>query len=82
MPGTQVRISQETHETLRSLAAELGESMQTVVEKAIQQYQRRKFFEGLDQDFKRLKEDPQAWQEEQEERALWEGTLMDGIEKP
>lgn len=82
MPGTQVRISQETHETLRSLAAELGESMQTVVEKAIQQYQRRRFLEGLDQDFKRLKQDPQAWQEEQEERALWEKTLLDGIEKP
>jgi predicted transcriptional regulator len=82
MPGTQVRISQETHEALRILAAELGESMQTVVEKAVQQYQRKRFLEGLDQDFKRLKETPQAWQEEQEERALWEKTLLDGLETP
>ena len=54
--------------------------MQTIVEEAIEQYRRRRFLEGLSQDFKTLKEDPQAWQEELEERLLWDKTLLDGVE--
>ena len=80
MAGTQVRISSATHEMLRRLSVEVGESMQTIVEKAVEQYQRRRFLEALDQDFKALKEDSQAWQEEQEERAAWDKTLLDGVE--
>lgn len=80
MAGTQIRISSTTHEMLRHLSVEVGESMQTIVEKAVEQYQRRRFLEGLNQDFKALKEDPQAWQEEMEERAAWDKTLLDGVE--
>ncbi|MGE0132975.1 MAG: toxin-antitoxin system protein [Blastocatellales bacterium] len=54
--------------------------MQTIVEEAIEQYQRRRFLEGLNQDFKALKENAQAWQEELAERALWDNTLLDGVE--
>ena len=80
MAGTQVRVSNTTHQMLRSLAAEVGESMQTVLEQAVEQYRRRRFLEGLNQDFKALKENPQAWQEELAERALWDKTLLDGAE--
>lgn len=80
MAGTQVRISNTTHQILRDLSSEVGESMQTIVEEAIEQYRRRRFLEGLNQDFKTLKEDSQAWQEELEERALWDKTLLDGVE--
>ena len=80
MAGTQVRISTTTHQVLRSLSSEVGESMQTIVEEAIEQYRRRRFLEGLSQDFKTLKEDPPAWQEELEERLLWDKTLLDGVE--
>ncbi len=54
--------------------------MQTIVEEAIEQYRRRRFLEGLNQDFQALKEDAQAWQEELAERALWDNTLLDGVE--
>ena len=80
MAGTQVRISNTTHQLLRSLSSEVGESMQTIVEEAVEQYRRRRFLEGLNQDFKTLKEDPQTWQEELEERSLWDKTLLDGVE--
>jgi hypothetical protein len=80
MAGTQVRISNTTHQILRQLSAEVGESMQTIVEEAVEQYQRRRFLEGLNQDFKALKEDPEAWQEELAERSLWDNTLLDGVE--
>ncbi len=80
MAGTQVRISTTTHRVLRGLSSEVGESMQTIVEEAIEQYRRRKFLEGLNQDYKALKEDSNAWKEELEERALWDETLLDGAE--
>ncbi|MBI1766162.1 MAG: toxin-antitoxin system protein [Acidobacteria bacterium] len=80
MASTQVRISSATHQTLRHLSAEIGESMQTIIEEAIEQYRRRRFLEGLNQDFKALKEDASAWQEELAERALWDNTLLDGVE--
>ena len=80
MANTQVRVSSATHQTLRHLSVEVGESMQTIVEEAIEQYQRRRFLEGLNQDFKTLKEDAQAWQEELAERSLWDNTLLDGVE--
>ncbi len=54
--------------------------MQTIVETAIEQYRRRLFLEGLNQDFKALKEDSEAWQEELAERSLWDNTLLDGVE--
>jgi len=80
MAGTQVRVSNSTHQTLRSLSIEAGESMQTIIEQAVEQYRRRRFLEGLNQDFKTLKEDTQSWQEELEERQLWDKTLLDGVE--
>lgn len=80
MAGTQVRISTSTHRVLRSLSSEVGESMQTIVEEAVEEYRRRRFLEGLDQDFKNLKQDQQAWKEELEERSLWDKTLLDGAE--
>ena len=79
--ATQVRVSNTTHELLRSLSKEFGQSMQTIIEEALQQYRRRRFLEGLNEDFKALKEDEQAWQEELEERAMWDKTLLDGEEK-
>jgi len=59
---------------------EIGESMQTIIEQAVEQYRRRRFLEGLNQDFKTLKEETQSWQEELEERKLWDKTLLDGVE--
>ena len=78
MAGMQVRVSESTHQTLRILSAEVGESMQNLMEQAVEQYRRRLFLEGLNEDFKTLREDPQAWREELEERALWDNTLLDG----
>lgn len=80
MAGTQVRVSNSTHQLLRNLSLEAGESMQTIIEQAVEQYRRRRFLEGLKQDFQTLKEDAEAWQEELEERQLWDKTSLDGVE--
>lgn len=81
MAGTQVRISESTHQLLRSLAKQAGESMQDIVEKAVEHYRRKAFLEGLNNDFRSLREDHAAWGEEEEERALWDNSLQDGLKK-
>ena len=45
--STTVRISEQTHHRLRELAAQSGESMQAVLDKALEQYRRQKFFGGV-----------------------------------
>lgn len=55
--------------------------MQSIVEKAVEKYKRELFLESLSQDFKKLRENKEAWDKEIEERRLWENTLFDGVEK-
>lgn len=81
MAGTQVRVSENTHQVLRSLASRAGESMQEIVEKAVEHYRRKAFLEGLSDDFRSLRENESTWKVEEEERALWDNTLQDGLEE-
>lgn len=55
--------------------------MQAVLDAAIEYYRRDKFLDEVNEAFARLKSDPIAWAEELEERAVLEGTLLDGLEK-
>jgi hypothetical protein len=48
---------------------------------AIETYRRKCFLDGLASDFRALRDDPEAWREELEERRLWETTLLDGLQK-
>lgn len=79
--AVQVRVNESTHAIINSLAKELGESMQSIVDKAVERYKREIFLESLNQDFKRLRENEEDWVSELEERKLWENTLLDGVEK-
>lgn len=80
MATQMVRISAGAHRVLGELAERSGESMQAVLDKALEAYRRQCFLEGLAADFAALRSDPEAWKEELEERAVWEGTLMDDLE--
>ena len=82
MASTTVRVSEETHELLRKLAAATGEPMQRVVERAVENYRREQFFAELNAAYARLQADPVAWEEELAERALLENTLADGLDDP
>lgn len=41
--------------------------------------ERQCFLEGLNTDFAALRNNPDAWQDEQAERAAWDCTLADGL---
>lgn len=53
--------------------------MQTVLDEAIEQYRRDRFFRELDEGYSRLQTDYKAWQEELDERRLWDSTVADGL---
>ena len=76
-----IRISPHAKATLRDLAKREGKPMQTVLDEAIEYYQREKFMDEVNAAYAKLKDDPQAWGEEQEERQAWEPTLNDGLEE-
>ncbi len=77
---SQVRVSETTHKALQALSSKEGKTMQDIIDKAIEDYRRKNFLEGLSQDFQALQEDPEAWKEHEEEMALWDNTLQDGLE--
>jgi predicted transcriptional regulator len=79
MAGATVRISEETHQTLRELAARTGQPMQAIVDQAIEDYRRRRFFDELNRAFAALRKDPKQWEEELAEREAWDATLADGL---
>lgn len=75
-----VRISEQSHHWLRELAAQSGESMQAVFDKALEQYRRQQFLEKCHAAYCVLQQDPAAWADYQQEFAAWDATLLDGLE--
>lgn len=78
MSSIQVRISEGTHSIIKGIAIEMGESMQCVVEHAVERYKRELFLENLNRDFDLLRNNGPDWESELEERELWNATLSDG----
>ena len=81
MSTVTVRIRQDTHRSLRELASRTGRSLPDVLEEAVETLRRQSFLQGLAADFAALRADPEAWQDELEERAAWDRTLRDDLER-
>ena len=79
MGHAMVRISEQTHQTLRDLARADHDSMQSVLDKAVEEYRRRRFLEDVNAAYAALREDPEAWKEVEEEHSAWDVTLGDGL---
>jgi hypothetical protein len=62
------------------MAEQSGETMLEILDKALDDYRRRRFFENLNAGYAALKADPAAWAAMQEERKVWEATLMDSLD--
>jgi uncharacterized protein with PIN domain len=81
MPELTVSISQTTHETLLKLAQTSGETIQTVLDRAIENYRRHVFLVQANQAFAALRQNEALWQEEQAERQVWDQTMADGVQE-
>lgn len=74
-----VRLSRTAHQTLRDLAGRTGQSMQSLLDDAIEAYRRERLLDETNAAFAALKRDPKAWKAELEERKAWDATLVDGL---
>jgi len=75
-----VTIDNTFYKILAELSASSGKSIQAVLEQAIEQYRRQQFLEAANQAYIALRNKSEAWQEELEERSLWDTTLEDGLD--
>src|SRR5439155_21467477 len=80
MTEPTVRISEASHQILRELAEQTGQTMMDVLDKALDAYRRKLFFDQLNAGYAELRADPEAWGQHVAERKLWDVTLMDGLE--
>ncbi len=78
--STTVRISEKMHHSLRDLAEQSGESMQAVMERALEQYQRQKFLEDCHAAYAKLQQDPEEWASYHKEVSTWDAALLDGLD--
>jgi hypothetical protein len=81
MNDLTVPITPRAHQTLQELSNLTGDPLPVVLDKAVEAYRRKQFLEGLSADFAALRQNPAAWQEELQERADWDATLADDLER-
>jgi predicted transcriptional regulator len=75
-----VQLSEAAQRMLRELAEQTGQTVSEILDKALDAYRRKLFFDELNAGYAALRADPVAWAELEEERKLWDATLMDGLD--
>ena len=75
-----VQISEKALEVVRQISEQKGLEISDVLDNAVEVYRREVFLEQTSRSFEALKEDPEAWREELEERGLWDNSLADGVD--
>jgi hypothetical protein len=76
-----IRVSRSTHELLRDLAARSNTTITAVVDEAVGDLQRKKFWADFNAACAAVQADSAAWADLQAEDAAWEQTLADGLEE-
>lgn len=80
-----VTINESKQLLLSDLPFNPGQKVEVIViadeqESIVTKNQDQQIFEEANQAFLRLKNNPNNWEEELEERQIWEQTLLDGID--
>jgi hypothetical protein len=79
MRQATVPISQRTRDVLQEIARAEHESIQVVLERAVEEYRRKRFLEDVNADYASLRQDREAWDSLESERAEWDAVLGDGL---
>lgn len=75
-----VRIDDRTHRTLTEMKERTGRPLLDLLAEAVERFHDQFVIREMNAGYARLRADPDAWREELAERALWDATLMDGLE--
>jgi len=76
--ASTVRISKSAHRALRDLAEREHVPLQTVLDRAIENYRRNRFLDAVNATYDALRSDPEKWTTELKEREEWTRTSGDG----
>jgi predicted transcriptional regulator len=79
MTANTIPISDTTQRTIAELAARTGQAPAAILDKAIEEYRRKMFFEAMDAGYAALRADEDAWSDEQAQRRMWDTTNSDGL---
>jgi predicted transcriptional regulator len=77
---TTIRVPMATRERLQRLASEQSRPIGRIIDTLLDDYEKREFFAGLGEDFARLRADADALKSYEEEVAVWDATLKDGLD--
>jgi hypothetical protein len=80
MSTPPVQLSEASRRILQELAEQTGQSATEILDKALDAYRRKLFFDELNAGYAALRADPEAWAEVEEERRSMEGSLVDGLD--
>ena len=75
-----IRVPPDTHERLQALAAARKQSIGQVVTDAVEHLEAERFWDEMDAAYERLYADPVAAAEYEAGTAVWDVTLLDGLE--
>ncbi len=77
--ATTVRIDEQLAKRLRKLAIDEQRPIGQVIRDALEQYEKEKFWQEVEESAARLHADPDAWQDYQQEIHFFQGGSMDGL---
>ena len=77
MQTQTVRIAAADHAALNEMARSSNKPMSAILSEAIQGLWRTQLLRQTNEAYLRLKQDPAAWEEETEQRRIWDNTLAD-----
>lgn len=75
-----VRIDPASHAALSEIARAKHIPLSEALARAVEAYRREWMIQAMDADYAALRAEPNAWAEEQSERASWETTSADGLQ--
>lgn len=78
---TTVRINRQTYNEIKELAEKQHKNMQNIIDLAIKHFMKIQYFQEMNLSYTRLRENQEAWEDEQNEREDWETTLQDDLDK-
>lgn len=79
MSTKTIRISESDKKTIEEIGIRFGESTQSIIHQAIEEYRRHRLLEEANEAYGRLRSDSDQWNSELEEREAWESTTADGL---
>ncbi len=78
--ATVVKLKPATHAKLQEIAKTTHRPMGEVVSEMVERYEREKFWAEANASMDRLRANPVAWKDYQDEIAIWDQTAGDGLE--